>query len=418
MVEFQKFTLENGLRVIIHEDSSTPMAAVNILYNVGARDESPEKTGFAHLFEHLMFSGSENVQDFDSYIQLAGGDCNAFTNNDVTNYYDLVPAENVETVLWLEADRMASLNINERSLEVQRKVVLEEFNETCLNIPYGDAWHRIAKEAFEIHPYRWPTIGLVPQHIAEAKLEDVSQFYQKYYCPNNAILVIAGNVKTEKILDDIKKYFGRISSYPLSERKLPEEPKQKTMKRQVYKTDVPLDAIYMAFHIEGRSHPDFYATDLISDILGSGESSRLYKTVKKKHHYFNNIDAYITGNMDPGLLIIEGKVDETEDVDKAEQAIWKELEELKENGISEKELQKYKNKAISALIFNECNILNRAMNLAFFEGVGDANMINSEMDAYKKVNTSDIQEMAKKILCQENCSVIIYQRENKKPIQK
>ncbi len=411
MIKFQRFILENGLKVIIHEDDSTPMVAVNILYNVGARDESPNKTGFAHLFEHLMFAGSKHVDDFDSHIQMAGGDSNAFTNNDVTNFYNIVPAENVETVLWLEADRMEALNINSKALEVQRKVVLEEFNETCLNIPYGDAWHKIANIAFDHHPYRWPTIGLVPQHIEEAKLSDVKDFYSKYYHPNNAILVVAGDVKTDDILEKIKKQFSSIRKKPSFDRKLPIEPKQSQYKKEIITTDVPLNAIYLVFHIEKRNHPDFHVMDIISDILGSGDSSRLYRTVKKKHHYFADIDSYITGSLDPGLLVIEGKLAEEISLEKAEESIWNELEKIKSGDVSEIELQKYKNKAMSGLVFNECNVLNRAMNLAFFECVGDANLVNNEIEAYNKINLEDITKIANQILIPENCSVIIYKKE-------
>ncbi len=410
MVEFSQFQLENGLRVIVHEDGSTPMAAVNILYNVGARDESPEKTGFAHLFEHLMFSGSANVPDFDTYIQNAGGDCNAFTNNDITNYYETIPAENLETALWLEADRMSSLNINEKSLDVQRKVVVEEFNETCLNIPYGDAWHRISRMAFREHPYRWPTIGLEPQHIHDASLEDVRSFYQKHYSPNNATLVVAGNVKLERVRTLVEKHFGDIPSIQYKEKQLPQEPVQSDFRQDKAMSDVPLDAIYMVFHVVERMHEDYYSVDLLSDVLCNGKSSRLYKILKKKLHLFADIDAYITGNFDPGLLVIEGRLSEGVDASVAEAEIWKILETIKEELVAEEELQKYKNKAISGLIFNECNILNRAMTLAFFSSLGNVEMINTEKERYEKVNVNDILRVANQYLNKENCSVLIYQK--------
>lgn len=411
MIEFERFKLKNGLTVIVHEDKSTPLAAVNILYNVGARDESPEKTGFAHLFEHLMFSGSANVPDFDNYIQNAGGDCNAFTNNDVTNYYDTIPAANLETALWLEADRMSMLNINERSLDVQRKVVVEEFNETCLNLPYGDAWHLISKMAFEKHPYRWPTIGLEPSHIRDAKLEDVRSFYAKHYAPNSAILVVAGNVTLDKVKVLVEKHFGNIPSLQSYQRNLPIEPKQKIFKKAFTKSDVPLNAIYMVFHTVERLHKDYYKVDLLSDILCNGKSSRLYKKVKKKLQLFADIDAYVTGNFDPGLLVIEGRLAEETSMEDAEQAIWDVINEVKEGAVTEEELQKYKNKAISGLIFNECNMLNRAMNLAFFETLGDAGLANREVDEYNKVVLSDIHQIANEYLQKENCSVLIYERE-------
>lgn len=410
MVEFERFKLDNGLTVIVHEDDSTPMAAVNILYNVGARDESPEQTGFAHLFEHLMFSGSANVPDFDTYIQNAGGDCNAFTNNDITNYYDTIPAANLETALWLEADRMSTLNINERSLDVQRKVVVEEFNETCLNLPYGDAWHRISEMAFKEHPYRWPTIGLEPKHIQEAQLNDVRSFYAKHYAPNSAILVVVGNVKLKKVKKLVEKHFGQIPSLEHYQRNLPQEPKQKELRRTLSNAEVPLNAIYMVFHTVERLHKDYYAVDLLSDILCNGKSSRLYKTVKKKLHYFADVDAYVTGNFDPGLLVIEGRLAEEIDTDKAEHSIWDVIEEVKNGAVSQDELQKYKNKAVSGLIFNECNMLNRAMNLAFFETLGDVSLVNKEESQYAKVTLDDIQRVAKEYLSQENCSILTYKK--------
>ncbi len=408
MIQFSKHQLANGLRVLIHEDKSTPMVAVNLLYNVGARDESPDKTGFAHLFEHLMFSGSENVKDFDEPIQRAGGDSNAFTNNDVTNFYDLVPAENVETVLWLESDRMLSLNINERDLDIQRKVVVEEFKETCLNEPYGDVWHHLADLAYTQHPYRWPTIGKVPAHVEEATLDDVRDFYQKHYCPNNAILVIAGNIKEKQILNLVNKWFGDIPARPVPERHLPAEPPQVILQRRVQQAKVPVNALYLAFHVPERSHRDFYVVDLISDILGNGPSSRLFRKLHKQAPVFNSIDAYVTGSIDPGLLIIEGQPVDGVSLEEAEKAVWKELKLLCDEPISKRELQKYKNKIESTLVFSESNVLNKAINLAFFELLGDANLINEEAKFYQEITEADIQRVTQKIFIEENCSALFY----------
>ncbi len=408
MINFSKFELDNGLRVIVHEDDSTPMAAVNVLYNVGARDESPEKTGFAHLFEHLMFGGSVNIPDFDDPIQLAGGENNAFTNNDITNFYDIVPAENLETVFWLESDRMLQLNIDEKTLDTQRKVVVEEFKETCLNQPYGDVWHHIADLAYKVHPYRWPTIGKIPKHVEEATLDDVRDFYKKYYNPNNAILVVAGNVKTEKVKTMTKEWFGDIPSGAPAMRTLPQEPQQRVFQHRVRQSNVPVDALYLAFHIPARNHENYYAVDLLSDVLCNGRSSRLYRRLLKEQRLFTSIDAYITGNIDPGLLIIEGKPSDGVSIETAEAAIWKELDELKNEIISERELRKLKNKVESALIFSESNVLNKAINLAFFELLGDADLINQEVDLYEKVTTQDIQKMSQTILTKENCSELYY----------
>jgi len=400
--------LENGLTVLIHEDNSTPMVAVNVLYNVGARDESPEKTGFAHLFEHLMFGGSANIPDFDTPIQMAGGENNAFTNNDITNFYDILPAENLEISLWLESDRMMSLNFDEKVLDVQRKVVVEEFKETCLNEPYGDVWHHIADMAYKVHPYRWPTIGKVPKHVEDATLEDVRQFFYCYYRPNNAILAIAGNIRIEETRKLVEKWFGGIPAGEVPERKLPQEPPQKRLERRINEANVPVDAIYLAFHTPARSQPDYYVADLISDVLSNGSSSRLYRRLLKEQELFTSIDCYVTGSIDPGLLIVEGKPAEGVSLDDASAAIWKELELLKAAPIPEQELQKLKNKMESALVFSELNVLNKAINLSFFELLGDANLINEEADFYQKASTADLHRVANEILTEDNCSELYY----------
>jgi zinc protease len=408
LIEFKTFTLENGLRVIVHEDDSTPMVAVNVLYNVGARDESPEKTGFAHLFEHLMFGGSANIPNFDDPIQLAGGENNAFTNNDITNFYELLPAENMEVAFWLESDRMLSLNFDEKVLEVQRKVVLEEFKETCLNQPYGDVWHHISDLAFKVHPYRWPTIGKVPQHVEEATMEDVKDFYYKYYRPNNAILVVAGNVSAPEVERLSNHWFGDIPAGQVPARKIPKEPVQQKLQQRINQANVPTDAIYLAFHIPGRDDQDFYVADLISDILCNGQSSRLYRKLLKEQEYFSHIDCYVTGSIDPGLLIIEGRPADGITLEQAEMLIWQELKLLKEESVPSRELQKWKNKVESTLIFSELSILNKAINLAYFELLGDANMINEEVDYYRQISQADIQRVANSLLTPENCSVLFY----------
>ena len=408
MIKFTRFQLDNGLRVVVHEDHSTPMAAVNVLYNVGAKDEAPEKTGFAHLFEHLMFSGSKHVPDFDVPIQEAGGENNAFTNSDITNYYNIVPVENLETVLWLESDRMMNLEVNQRKLKVQRKVVVEEFKETCLNQPYGDVWHLLTDLAYKVHPYRWPTIGKELIHIQKAKLKEVRAFYEKFYCPNNAVLVIAGNVNTEVIKKLVEKWFGDIPPGNPPERNFPPEPPQTAFQQLKHRTNVPVDALYMAFHVPGRDDEEYYAVDILSDVLCNGKSSRLYRKLLKEQKLFSQIDAYVSGNIDPGLLIIEGRPAEGVSLDAAEAAIWQELELLSAQRISEKELQKFKNKVESTLVFSEASILNKAINLAFFELLGDANMINREVDLYRKLTVDDIHRVAKKFLLRENCSELQY----------
>ena len=409
MIHFSKYQLDNGLRVIIHEDDSTPMVAVNVLYDVGSKDESPDKTGFAHLFEHLMFGGSANVPNFDEPIQKAGGENNAFTNSDVTNFYNTLPSENLEVALWLESDRMLQLNFSEKSLETQRKVVVEEFKETCLNEPYGDVWHHLSDLAFKVHPYQWPTIGKVPRHVEDAKLEDVKSFFHKFYRPNNAILIIAGNVKKDDALEKVKKWFGEIPGGKRYVRHLPQEPPQNEMAERVHvSNNVPVDAIYLAFHSCARSDKDFHAIDLLSDVLGNGPSSRLYRRLLKEKELFSNIDCYISGSIEPGLFILEGKPSEGISLADAEAAMWKELELLKSEPIPANELQKLKNKSEATLAFSEVNILNKAINLAFFELLGDANLINGEGEKYQAVTVADIQRAAQQIFRKENCSRLLY----------
>ncbi len=409
MIKFSKHILKNGLRVILHEDDSTPMVAVNVLYNVGSKDESPDKTGFAHLFEHLMFGGSVNAPDFDEPIQMAGGENNAFTNSDVTNFYDTMPAENLELALWLESDRMLQLNFDDKSLDVQRKVVVEEFKETCLNEPYGDVWHHLSDMAYKVHPYQWPTIGKVPRHVEDATLEDVKSFFYKFYRPNNAILVVAGKIEEQDALAKVEKWFGSIPAGAPYVRQLPAEPPQQQMVDRIAESpNAPVDAIYLAFHSCARGDKDFHAIDLLSDVLGNGPSSRLYRRLLKEEELFSNIDCYISGSIEPGLFILEGKPSEGVSLEQAEAALWQELEALKNEPIPAKELQKLKNKSESTLIFSEVNILNKAINLAFFELLGDADLINQEAEKYQQITVEDIQRVAQEIFTRENCSRLIY----------
>ncbi|MDX1666709.1 MAG: pitrilysin family protein [Saprospiraceae bacterium] len=408
MISFERYELDNGLRVVLHEDKSTPMVAVNVLYNVGAKDESPEKTGFAHLFEHLMFGGSVNIPDFDEAIQLAGGENNAFTNNDITNFYDILPAENIETALWLESDRMSGLSFDEKVLDIQRKVVLEEFKETCLNEPYGDVWHHIADMAYKVHPYRWPTIGKVPGHLEEIRMEEVRDFFYKFYRPNNAILAICGNVSSENVMPLVEKWFGDIPSGTIPDRQIPREPPQRKLEQRINEANVPVDALYLAFHSPGRLDPGYYATDLLSDLLSNGRSSRLYRRLLRERNMFSSIDAYLTGSIDPGLLIIEGKPADGVSLEEAEDAIWGELEKLKSEEVPKPELEKVKNKIYSTLAFSEINVLNKAINLSFYELLGDADMINREAECYERVTAGDIRQLAIEILTPENCSELYY----------
>jgi predicted Zn-dependent peptidase len=408
MIQFRRHQLSNGLRVIVHEDYSTPLAAVNILYNVGSRDESPDQTGFAHLFEHLMFGGSRNIDVFDVPLQMAGGENNAFTSTDITNYYETLPAQNLETTFWLESDRMNELAFSEQSLEVQRKVVVEEFKEHYINQPYGDVWHKLRELAYTTHPYRWPTIGIKPEHIEQARLDDVRNFFFKHYRPNHAILVVAGNVKTDEVFALAEEYFGEIPAGNHDEKHLPAEPPQTEARSATVHADVPLNAIYKAWHFPARTDPSFYASDLISDILSGGKSGRLYQALVKEQKLFSEINCYQTGSIDPGLLVLEGKLLEGITMDAAEQAIQKELDKVAAYEVEEHELNKVKNRIESQMTFSEAELLNRAMNLAFAELLGDAGMINEEVKRYLSVTAGEVRSCAEKILRPSNCSTLYY----------
>jgi len=408
MISFDRIKLQNGLRVIIHEDKSSPMVAVNVVYDVGSRDENPEMTGFAHLFEHLMFGGSTNVPDFDGPIQNAGGENNAFTNTDMTNFYNVLPAQNLETALWLESDRMKQLVFSQKALDIQKKVVTEEFKETCLTEPYGDVWHHLSNLIYREHSYQWPTIGKTISHIEDAKLEDVKSFFKKHYTPQNAILVISGNVDSENTVEKVKKWFGDIPAGEKYNRNLPQEQRQTERREKTVTGNAPIPAVYLAFQMVERSHPDYYAYDLLSDVLSNGRSSRLYQRLHKQQSIFTQIDAYISGTFDPGILVIEGRPTPHTSMEEAENAILNELDILTKEPIDDRELQKLKNKIESSLEYSEVNILHKSMSLAYFELLGDANLINKEAEEYQKVGSEDILRVAKEVFRKDNCSKLIY----------
>jgi predicted Zn-dependent peptidase len=412
MIQFEKFTLSNGLRVLVHEDNSTPMAVVNVLYDIGARDESPDKTGFAHLFEHLMFGGSINIPSYDEPLQVAGGENNAFTTNDLTNYYCQLPTENIETAFWLESDRMLSLAFSKKSLEVQRKVVCEEFKEHYINKPYGDVWHKLRQMVYTTHPYRWMTIGKELKHIEDATLEDVKSFFHKHYTPSNAILVVAGNVETENIKQLAEKWFGPIPAGKKYERNLPVEPKQITPRFLEVKADVPLDALYKCWHIYPRTDDRYYVADLISDILSGGASSRLFQSLVKEKQLFSNIDCSHMGSTDAGMMFISGKLIKGVDIKIAEAAVNEELQKLQKEGITAQELQKVKNKTESAMAFEDMSVMNRATSIAMYEQLGDADLINKELLKYQAVTEKNIQEQSQIIFDENNCSTMYYLSNN------
>jgi predicted Zn-dependent peptidase len=411
MIQYDKFTLANGLRVLVHEDSSTPMAVVNIMYDVGARDEDPAKTGFAHLFEHLMFGGSIHIPSYDEPLQLAGGENNAYTTNDLTNYYCQLPAENIETAFWLESDRMLSLAFSKKSLEVQRKVVMEEFKEHYINKPYGDVWFKMRELAYTVHPYRWQTIGKDLSHIEKATISDVKKFFFKHYCPANAILVVAGNTTTEQVKALAEKWFANIPAGEKYNRRLPVEPKQTAPRKEIVKARVPLDALYKCWHMEGRLHDGYYAAELITDILSGGGSSRLYQALVKEQQLFSNIECYHFGSTDTGILTIEGKLVKGVKMEDADKAVEVEAEKIKNTLIDEKELQKVKNKTEAALAFEDMSIMNRASSLATYELLGKASLINEELIKYHSITREDIRRYAQQIFDVNNCSTLYYYAE-------
>jgi predicted Zn-dependent peptidase len=408
MIDFEKYILKNGLTLIVHQDKSTPIVAVNVLYKVGARDEHPDKTGFAHLFEHLMFGGSQNIPKYDEPLQKVGGENNAFTNNDYTNYYLTLPKENIETAFWLESDRMLSLAFSPKSLGVQRNVVIEEFKQVFLNQPYGDAWLLLRPLAYKTHPYQWSTIGKEISHIENASMEDVKAFYQKYYNPSNAILVVAGDIDPLETKEQVEKWFGNIPKGESFTRNIPREEIQKENRSLSVNRKVPVNAIYKAFHMCSRLDKGYYTTDLLSDILSNGDSSRLYVKLVKEKKLFSELNAFISGDIDEGLFIVTGKLMDNVDIKEAEEAISSELKNIKSISIEDHELQKVKNKIESTLVFSEMSILNKAMNLAYYELLDDAKNINHEIEHYENVTSDDIKNMAQQIFKSENESTLYY----------
>ena len=408
MIKFERFTLNNGLKVIVHHDPSTTLVAFNVLYNVGARDENPEKTGFAHLFEHLMFEGSVHIPSYDKPLQMAGGENNAFTTNDITNYYITLPKENIESAFWLESDRMIGLDFSQEKLEIQKNVVIEEFNQRYLNQPYGDSSLLLRPLAYKVHPYQWATIGKKIDHIQNATLDDVKDFFFHHYAPNNAILSISGNVNTDEIKTLCEKWFGSINKKEIAKRNILKEPEQKQARTQTVYRNVPFDAIYKAFHMSSKLEKEYYTTDLISDLLSNGKSSRLYQNLVKDKKLFSDINAYITGDIDAGLFIITGKLMKTVKREDAEKTINSEIDKITEGKITDYEIEKVKNKFESVFEFGQLSATNKAMDLAYNELLGDANRINLEVKNYRSVTKKEIKEVAKKLFNVNNSSTLYY----------
>lgn len=409
MVQYTRTQLDNGLTVICNPDHNTPFVSVNVLYKVGSRNEQPEKTGFAHLFEHLMFGGSVHIEDFDYHVQLAGGESNAYTTNDLTNYYITIPAANIETALWLESDRMSGLRFSQSALDIQKQVVTEEFKQRYLNNPYGDVWLKLRPLAYHTHPYRWPTIGASPEHIERATIDDVEDFFHRFYTPDNAVIAISGDINAEKTVESVKKWFGDIPPGNQSMSVPPPEPVQRAERRLVIPdNEVPADAIYKVFHMGKRSSDNFYACDIISDILSNGQSSRLYVKLVKEIRLFSDIDAYVSGDIDPGLFIISGKLSAGTDIKEADAAIENELHKFIVEDITGREMQKVIHKTESRIAFSEINYLNKASNLAFFEFLGDVDLINTEDRKYSVFTPDILRNTALRIFRKENCSTLYY----------
>lgn len=408
MSQYSTFTLSNGLQVFHLPAPGNPLAVVNIMYNVGSRDENPDQTGFAHLFEHLMFGGSVNIPSYDEPLQMVGGENNAFTNPDLTNYYIQLPAENLETAFWLESDRMLSLEFSQKSLDVQKGVVVEEFRQRYLNQPYGDAMHHLRALAYEKHPYRWPTIGLKTEHIEDAVLDDVKDFFFRHYRPNNAIMVVSADISTEKIRELAEKWFGPIEAGQLAERNLPQETEQSKPGRKEVEAEVPMTALYIAFPMAGRMSREFYSANLLTDILGHGKSSRLVNTLVKDERIFHSLSAYVTGSIDAGLLIIEGKINPDKNAAKAENRLWKELHQLQKKGFSEEEVEKVKNQSETALAGSEIESLNRAINLAYFAMLGKPEDFTKELEKIQQLSKTDIEDSFRNIIQVNRSNTLVY----------
>ena len=408
MIHYTKHTLSNGLTLMVHEDPNTPLCTLNLLYGVGARDEESHRTGFAHLFEHLMFGGTKAVPSYDAVVDAMGGESNAFTNNDYTNYYLTIPAPHLERALWLEADRMRLLDFSQQRLDVQRQVVTEEYHQRYENQPYGDVWLLLRPLCYKTHPYRWNTIGATMRHVQQARLEHVEQFFFRHYRPNNCILAVAGNVKEAEVLALTERHFGDIASAPLPERHYEPEHQQVEQRWMTVQRPVPNSAIYMAFPMVDRLHKDYYTFDLISDLLSNGNSSRLYTALVKERRLFTEVNAYITGDADPGLFVVSGKLHDGVEAGQAIDAVWEQLRRLSSDPVKESELEKVKNKYEATFLFSQYKAADRALSLCYYQWLGHPEWANSEPDNYRAVSADDILRVAASTFIPEKSSILEY----------
>ena len=408
MIKYKQAVLDNGLTILVNRDRASKLAAVNILYKVGARNEAEDKTGFAHLFEHLMFRGTHSVPEFDVPVQMACGENNAFTNNDYTDFYITLPKENLSTALWLESDRMRNLNLSREACETEKMVVIDEFKQRYLNQPYGDESMLLRDLCYKTHPYRWSTIGISPEHIERATLEDVHHFYNLHYRPSQAILSISADIDEDEMIALATEYFSNIEDMGGEIATIPQEPKQTEPRRLIVEREVPATNVTIAFHIGDRLSREFFLGDLCSDLLAGGESSRLVNHLVKERGLFTAVNAYITGSLDAGLFIIKGRLMPNTTEQEAEEALWGELRELMNGNISDYELEKVKNKFEANMLMGEINVMNKAMNLGFYAMTGDLELINKEADIYRSITREEVAEFATKVFTSQNSSTLIY----------
>ncbi|CUS99944.1 Predicted Zn-dependent peptidase [Candidatus Kryptobacter tengchongensis] len=411
-IDFVEFTLENGLHVILHEDHSTPIVAVNVCYHVGSKNEKPDKTGFAHLFEHLMFDGSKNVKrgEFDKYISQAGGYDNAYTTEDKTNYYEVLPSNYLELALWLESDRMLEFSIQEISLITQREVVKEERRWRYENRPYGSAWIKISEKSFKKHPYRWPVIGY-QEHLDKASMDDVKEFYETFYVPNNAVLVIAGDIDIERTKKLVEKYFADIPKGPdnIPHPSPEDEPLENEIREVVEDINAPLPAVFMSYRIPEEGNPDSYALALLSNILSVGESSRLYQRLVYRDKIANEVETYSDSREHPGLFLIYAIANPGFSSDTLEKVIDEEIDKIKNYGVEEKELEKAKNKIESALVSARQTVQGKADLLAhYYTFYKNPALVNREIDKYRSVTVEDIKRVAQMYLDSKRRVILHY----------
>lgn len=408
MLNLKRTTLSNGLRVLVHEDHTTPLAVCNVVYNVGSRDEDPDCTGLAHLMEHFMFTGSKNVPNYDNALQKVGAINNAYTCQDHTNYYVVLPANNLETALWIESDRMLELAFRQESLDIQKQVVIEEFKEHYLNRPYGDMMMLLHEMIFDKHPYQWLPIGKKTEHIAQVDMDIIRKFYYTYYRPNNAVLVVAGNVHYDEVITLVEKWFGDIPTSELPVRNYPAELPQTQARQLTVERDVPSDVLIKAWHMCDRMHPDYYAYDLMSDMFGTGHSSYLYKEFVTDRKLFTDISASIMGSCDNGLFYVSGRPTEGVSIDEADAALSQFLYHFQEGDSFAHDLQKVKNRAESILLNNEIKIDDRASNIAVGETISNAEYFLNERQHYFDVTEDQMRRLFHDTFVEEGSNTLKY----------